>query len=146
MIEVIEPVMQWLDDYAKRHRINLICESDLGPYDVSYTYRIPRTIYFNENWHSIKEMPFIYAHEIWHAICNKEDLIINCNLQSNIDENECKANRFAIRLLLKYCRQNDVNINSSYEFARSFGVPSKLQYLVDDIFKKEFGKHQKAFF
>ncbi|CAM3196262.1 protein of unknown function [Lactobacillus bombicola] len=130
-----EDVMLWLKNYCKKHKIIVTYRTDLSPKDNSYSYRFPRIIYLNDNY--IQHLkPFVFAHEIGHAMCAKEDLVTDKSLYSARQHNEFLANKFAIRLLFKYCRENDIHFNSIYTFAEAFGIPNCYFFLLENLMKK----------
>lgn len=128
-----EDLMEWLKDYCKRHNIQVFYKTELNPNEKSFSYRYPRIIFLNDHWKLENEKPFVLAHEIGHAMCAKEDLILDNEIYSNVSKNECKANIFAVRLLQKYCKESDIEFDSIYDFADAFGIPQKYQYLLNEV-------------
>lgn len=129
-----EDIMMWLVDYCKRHHIEINFISNLDSTAKSYTFRCLKMIYFNDKWFRVDEKPFLLAHEIGHAMCAREDMVNAHDLYSNKSKNECKANRFAIRLLKKYCEENDIFFDSVYNFASFFGIPSRCFYILEEAY------------
>lgn len=131
-IPYYEDIMMWLVDYCKRHHIEINFVNYLDPKAKSYAFRLPKVIYFNDKWFRIDEKPFLLAHEIGHTMCAREDMVKSSDSYCNKSKNECKANRFAIRLLRKYCEENDIFFDSVYNFASFFGIPSRCFYILEE--------------
>lgn len=43
---------------------------------------------------------------------------------------EYKTRRTAIRVLLKYCRVNDIDVSNLIKFCERFGIPTEYKYIV----------------
>lgn len=128
-----EDVMMWLANYCEKHKIEINYLSDMSPTDKPQSFRYPKIIFLNDKWFNINEKPFIFAHEIGHTLCAREDLVKKSDTYSKKSKNEYFANKFAIRLLQKYCEENDIVFNSVYDFANAFGIPSKYWYLLEKV-------------
>lgn len=121
----------WLYDYCFKYKIGIAFISYMNPKDPSVCYKWPRLIIYNEKWYDSNEKPFILAHEIGHII--NGDPVCYSHDYNNINKSESIANKFAIRLLKQYCYETDIEFESKYQFAETFGIPRRFYYLLDDV-------------
>lgn len=119
-------LIQWLINFAYDHDISVITTRELKPDTPSQSDVKQRIIVINMNWSNKFEIPFIYAHEISHILC---DHLINS------PTNEIEANQIAINLLTEYCWDNDIYISNPVHFCEEFGIPLRLSYLMEDMVK-----------
>lgn len=126
----MDDVLSFLTDYCWKNKIGIQYISYMDPKDPSLCYEWPRLIIYNENWQVKKEKPFILAHEIGHVMCGDADFYYKNHNGTDIEE--CTANKFAINLLKKYCEENDIYFESNYCFAKAFGIPKRLYYLLEE--------------
>lgn len=121
-------LIQWLINFSYDHSIGIEATRKLDPDTPSQSYVANRVVVINMNWHNPVEIPFIYAHEIGHVLC---DHLVDS------PKNEIEANKTAIRLLIKYCWENNINISNPIRFCEEFGIPLRLNYLIRDVIKIE---------
>ncbi|WP_040468851.1 hypothetical protein [Limosilactobacillus gastricus] len=119
-------LIQWLINYAYDRNVSIIATRQLLPNTPSQTNVSNRVVVINMNWYNPIEIPFIYAHEISHALCG--------HVMAS-PKNEIEANRKAVDLLIRYCQENNIYINNSVEFCEGFGIPLRLGYLIEDWYK-----------
>lgn len=129
-LELKDDVIDWLKNYCKNCKIHVLYPEEATQNDVSDSFGNLKIIIFNENWKNQKETPFMLAHEIGHIV--NGDTYCFHNFSNGVSREECKANRFAIKLLVTYCRENDIFFESKYSFAEAFGIPSKCFYILEE--------------
>ncbi|WP_261785716.1 ImmA/IrrE family metallo-endopeptidase [Pediococcus pentosaceus] len=96
------------------------------------------TVYINTNYINEEEVPFQFAHEISHALNGDKGSNSFCSNVFYIRE-ECAANKRAVGILLEYCELNNLAYSDSVDFMLAFGIPLKVGYVVDEVFKERFG-------
>lgn len=121
-------LIQWLINFSYDHSIGIEATRKLDPDTPSQSDVANRVVVINMNWHNSVEIPFIYAHEIGHVLC---DHLVDS------PKNEIEANKTAIGLLIKYCWENNINISNPIRFCEEFGIPLRLNYLIRDVIKIE---------
>lgn len=126
----MEDLIQWLLNYSWNQGIGIEVVPYMDPDDPSVCFEQPKLIIYNENWHKTFEKPLMLAHEIGHIICG-DAVCYHGNHNGKMSE-ECAANKFAIKLLGQYCKENDIYFESAYQFAESFGIPNKCFYLIEE--------------
>ena len=90
-----------------------------------------RLIIMNARWPYPTEIPFQLAHEIAHVL-HEDQHYYNLNTKT-ANSGEASANIFAIKLLQKYCKENDYRFDTYYKFAQAFGIPKHVYYLLKEI-------------
>lgn len=90
-----------------------------------------RLIIMNARWPYPTEIPFQLAHEIAHVL-HEDQHYYNLN-DGTANSGEASANIFAIKLLQKYCKENDYRFDTYYKFAQAFGIPKHVYYLLKEI-------------
>lgn len=85
----------------------------------------------NARWPYPTEIPFQLAHEIAHVL-HEDQHYYNLNTKT-ANSGEASANIFAIKLLQKYCKENDYRFDTYYKFAKAFGIPKHVYYLLKEI-------------
>ena len=122
-------LINWLMNYCFDHDIGACLTNELPDEIGGKSYVIPADlVVVNNNWHNELEIPFIFAHEIGHIQTG-----IPCSYHasiSNIDKGEADANKFAINLFMEYCKENEFNFSTYYNFAENFYIPLKFYYLL----------------
>lgn len=104
----------------------------LPPFAPSASYnKVGRLILMNARWSYPTEIPFQLAHEIAHVL-HEDQHYYNLN-DGTANSGEASANIFAIKLLQKYCIENEFHFGSIYQFARCFGIPQECYYLLNDV-------------
>lgn len=113
------------------YKIGVEFSDRLPPFAPPLSYNhVGRLIIMNSRWPYPTEIPFQLAHEIAHVLY-EEQHYYNLNEQT-VNQGETNANIFAIKLLQKYCKENDFHFDSYYKFADAFCIPHRLYYLFDD--------------
>lgn len=103
----------------------------LPPFAPSASYNtVGRLIIMNALWPYPTEIPFQLAHEIAHVL-HEDQHYYNLN-DGTANSGEADANVFAIKLLQKYCDDNEYHFDSYYKFAEAFCIPHNLYYLFND--------------
>lgn len=97
---------------------------------ISYNSR-GKLIIMNARWPYPTEIPFQLAHEIAHVL-HEDQHYYNLN-DGTANSGEASANIFAIKLLQKYCKENDYRFDTYYKFAQAFGIPKHVYYLLKEI-------------
>lgn len=127
--ENYDRLIRWLSNYAFQHKIGLEFKPNLPSYAPPTSFNFPgNLIIMNRNWIPKTEIPFSFAHEIGHVLLEYAPYY-NCAYLGK-DKGEYAANIFAINLLKQYCQENEYHYNNIYSFANSFGIPSKVRYLL----------------
>lgn len=114
------------------YKIGVEFSDRLPPFAPPLSYNhVGRLIIMNARWPYPTEIPFQLAHEIAHVL-HEEQHYYNLNDQT-VDQGETSANIFAIKLLQKYCDDNDYRFDTYYKFAQAFGIPKHVYYLLKEI-------------
>lgn len=122
-------LIRWLINWAFDHDIGVTITSDL-PADLPHCASAKRrSILINRNYGNPAELPFAFAHELGHVL-NGDDGIRYYQSASVHNKCEYQANLAGIRLLLKYCRTNDISVDNPVSFCERFGIPSEYEYVV----------------
>lgn len=131
--ENYDKLMQYLMNYAMFDcHIGVEFTNKLPSYAPSVSYNKPgKLIIMNANWLHPTQIPFQLAHEIGHVL-HENEAYFNLNDKTKYS-GEARENIFAIKLLQRYCTENEFNFSSIYQFARCFGVPQECYYLLVDI-------------
>lgn len=126
-------LMQYLMNYAIFDcHIGIQFSNRLPFYAPSVSYNEPgKLIIMNSNWLYPTQIPFLLAHEIGHVFY-EEEKYFNLN-DITKRSGEAQANVFAIKLLRRYCTENEYHFSSCYQFARCFGIPCECYYLLADV-------------
>lgn len=125
-------LLVYLMNYALEHEIGIDWTHKLPAYAPPVSYDKPKKlIIMNAEWENIVEIPFQLAHEIGHIFCEYSDYF-HLNKITNY-KGEAVANIFAIQLLQQYCLENEFYYSNCYTFAKAFGIPKKLFYLLEEI-------------
>lgn len=132
-----DKLMQYLMNYAMFDcHIGVEFTNRLPAYAPSVSYNEPgKLIIMNANWPFPTQTPFLLAHEIGHVL-HEYEAYFNLNDDTK-HSGEAQENIFAIKLLQKYCIENEFNFSSIYQFARSFAIPQECYYLLADIAQGE---------
>lgn len=125
----MDSVLKWLMNYCYDHDIGVVYCNDLPSTAPSDSYCNPKLVIFNDNFQNESEKPFMLAHEIGHVIKGSSDFYKTSFLGK--EKSEYSANKFAIELLYEYCFENDIWFETTFEFAKAFGVPNKYYYLLE---------------
>ncbi len=124
-------LITWLMNYCLAHGIGAVLTNELPDNVGGKSYLIPANLVIvNNKWIPTTEIPFIFAHEIGHI-----ETGIPCSYHasiSNTSKGEADANRFAINLFMEYCKENEFNFSTYYNFAKSFYIPLKFYYLLPE--------------
>lgn len=126
----MDDVLTWLLNYCCDHDIGVIYDNNLPPYAPSDSYCNPKLVIFNDNFYNDNEKPYMLAHEIGHIVCGNPEFFKTANL--GIAKGEHFANKYAIKLLLMYCDEMDLQFNSYYDFAKVFAIPTRNYYLLEE--------------
>ena len=114
------------------YKIGVEFSNRLPPFapPISYNH-VGRLIIMNALWPYPAEIPFQLAHEIAHVL-HEDQHYYNLN-DGTANSGEASANIFAIKLLQKYCKENDYRFDTYYKFAQAFGIPKHVYYLLKEI-------------
>ncbi len=113
------------------YKIGVEFSNRLPPFAPPLSYNhVGRLIIMNARWPYPTEIPFQLAHEIAHVLYEDQQYY-NLNDQT-VNHGEADANVFAIKLLQKYCDDNEYHFDSYYRFAEAFCIPHNLYYLFND--------------
>lgn len=129
-------VINWLSNFCLDNNIGFIFDKKLPPDAPSDSWGYPRLVLLNTNWHNPNELPFMYAHEIGHVVQEYPEYYNLAYLGTQ--KGEYSANLFAIKLLLKYCNENEIEFSTYYQFAYAFGIPRDQYYLLDLLPTSEY--------
>lgn len=126
-------LMQYLMNYAMFDcRIGVEFTNRLPSYAPCISYDEPgKLIIMNSKWPYPTQIPFLLAHEIGHVLY-EEETYFNLNDKTK-NSGEAQANTFAIKLLQRYCIENEFNFSNVYQFAKCFGIPKECYYLLTDV-------------
>lgn len=126
-------LLKYLMNYAMFDcHIGIEFTNKLPPYAPSVSYNKPgKLIIMNSSWPYPTQIPFLLAHEICHVL-NEEKSYFNLNDRTK-NSGEAQANISAIKLLQRYCIENEFHFSSIYQFAQCFGIPKECYYLLADI-------------
>lgn len=114
------------------YKIGVEFSNRLPPFAPPLSYNhVGRLIIMNARWPYPTEIPFQLAHEIAHVLYEDQQYY-NLNDQT-VNHGEADANVFAIKLLQKYCKENDYHFDTYYKFAQAFGIPRHVYYLLKEI-------------
>ena len=114
------------------YKIGVEFSDRLPPFAPPLSYNhVGRLIIMNAQWPYPTEIPFQLAHEIAHVLYEDQQYY-NLNDQT-VNHGEADANVFAIKLLQKYCKENDYHFDTYYKFAQAFGIPRHVYYLLKEI-------------
>lgn len=126
-------LLKYLMNYAMFDcHIGIEFTDKLPPFAPSASYNtVGRLIIMNALWPYPTEIPFQLAHEIAHVL-HEDQHYYNLN-DGTANSGEASANIFAIKLLQKYCKENDYRFDTYYKFAQAFGIPRHVYYLLKEI-------------
>ncbi|QLK33403.1 ImmA/IrrE family metallo-endopeptidase [Lactobacillus crispatus] len=126
-------LLKYLMNYAMFDcHIGIEFTDKLPPFAPSASYNtVGRLIIMNALWPYPTEIPFQLAHEIAHVL-HEDQHYYNLN-DGTANSGEASANIFAIKLLQKYCKENDYRFDTYYKFAQAFGIPKHVYYLLKEI-------------
>lgn len=126
-------LLKYLMNYAMFDcHIGIEFTNKLPSYAPSVSYNKPgKLIIMNSNWPYPTQIPFLLAHEICHVL-NEEKSYFNLNDRTK-NSGEAQANISAIKLLQRYCIENEFHFSNIFQFARSFAIPQECYYLLTDI-------------
>lgn len=114
------------------YKIGVEFSDRLPPFAPPLSYNhVGRLIIMNARWPYPTEIPFQLAHEIAHVLYEDQQYY-NLN-DGTANSGEASANIFAIKLLQKYCKENDYRFDTYYKFAQAFGIPKHVYYLLKEI-------------
>ena len=122
-------LMEWLMNYALDRGIGFIATKQLKPDTPSQSDCSQRVIVINMNWHNRHEIPFMFAHEIGH-ILNGDAGVHQYSASSVSIKEEHAADLTGLRLILQYCRENNIAVYNPTQFCECFGVPGVMENAV----------------
>ena len=131
----MDDVISYLLNYAFENDIGFIKSnrSDSSWPSVSIPER--NIIFINMNWANQNEIPFIIAHEIGHMI-NLDSCHLYNTTNASMLKIERNADVFAIGLLVKYCKDYDIEFEDPSIFIQQFSIPSDLMpFVLQSSFK-----------
>lgn len=127
-----DQLLKYLMNYAMFDcHIGVEFTNKLPYYAPSVSYNRPgKLIIMNSKWLQPTQTPFLLAHEIYHVL-HEEKSYFNLNDKTK-NSGEAQANTFAIKLLQRYCIENEFHFGSIYQFAKSFAIPRECYYLLTE--------------
>lgn len=130
--ENYDKLMAYLMNYAMFDcHIGVEFTDKLPPYAPSISYNEPgKLIIMNSNWQYPTQLPFLLAHEIGHVL-HENEIYFSLNDRTRHNGEACE-NMFALKLLRQYCKDNSFYFNNYYQFAKAFGVPKDVYYLLEE--------------
>lgn len=135
--------MIYLCNYAYDNGIGYqLDKTAYDPDDVSFYLDFTNTVYINMNYKSKKEISFQLMHEISHAL-NGDKGSNNFSADSVYIKEEYKVNVCTTEILLEYSDLNNLSFSNPVSFMYTFGIPSKAGYVVNGVFKEQFGVNYK---
>ena len=131
--ENYDKLMTYLMNYAMfEHKIGVEFTDKLPSFAPPISYNKPgRLIIMNAKWIYPVQIPFLLAHEIGHVL--HENACFYHISSLTVNKGEANENIFAIKLLQKYCVENEIYFDTWYHFAKCFGVPKECYYLLELI-------------
>lgn len=133
----MDEIMRWLCKFAYDHNIAVTIDN------VHFKSDVPSTCYdkhvlINTNWDKKEELPFIFAHELGHAL-NDDDGVLYYSTSASQSKIESEANSQAIDIMLEYSQAIDETPADYLTFMHSYNVPSFL----DDEVKRRYSERFK---
>lgn len=122
-------VMSYLINYGFDRGISTTLTHKLPSDFPSSSSSKKQKVLINMNWDNQPEIPFILAHELGHLL-NGDKGVNYYNSATIHNKTEFAANKTAIRLLLNYCEDYDIEIDNPIHFCERFGIPTDLEYIV----------------
>lgn len=116
-------LVTWLMNYALDHNISCIFNK-LNADIPSCAIPDKRTIIINTNGDA-NTLPFTIAHEIAHVLDDDTGILYYQSYSSHM-KFEHAANKKAIAILMQYCQENNIALESYIAFAERFGIPGTL--------------------
>lgn len=134
--ENYDKLMTYLMNYAMfEHKIGVEFTDKLPAFAPPISYSEPgKLIIMNAKWIYPVQMPFLLAHEIGHVIHENESFY-HISALTRLKGEACE-NAYAIKLLHKYCVDNEIYFDSCYSFAKCFGIPEACYYLLEILEEK----------
>lgn len=131
--ENYDKLMTYLMNYAMfEHNIGVEFTDKLPSTAPPISYNEPgKLIIMNARWIYPVQIPFLLAHEIGHVLHENACFYHISDLTAN--KGEASENIFAIKLLQKYCVENEIYFDTWYKFAKCFGIPKECYYLLELI-------------
>lgn len=132
----MEDLIEWLANYSFDHNIGYILTHLLSPSTPSTSYGNERLVIINMNWANANEIPFSFAHEIGH-ILNGDKGKNSFSAETVNTKSEYEANITGIKLLISYCKSNDMIFTNAIKFCEAFSIPANLEYVVSLLLKEK---------
>lgn len=117
----MENVLDWILSYCKKHQITVDFQEKYP------TCSIVESEYILINTQQIKkeQYPFAIAHEIGHINSEDSGTYYFASVFNTYSE-EHDADVFGVKLLYRYCEDNDICIDNPQTFIDQFGIPQSL--------------------
>lgn len=125
----MDNVINYLLNYATKHNIRYKLTEALPSSFPSCAFPKSRRVMINMKWRNPHELPFQIAHELGHVL-NGDNGVRYYESFPTRSKTEYQANLTGIRLLLKFCADNDINVDNPLSFAERFGIPEYLENAV----------------
>lgn len=129
-IKARNEVIKWLMNYALDHQIGVVFSYKAGINEPSEAFPEYSTAVINANWKNIDEIPFIIGHEIGHLMLGHTRKEFETSPANSI-RMEQEANKYSLNLLAEYCELNEICFYNRYQFAKVFGIPKDVYYLLE---------------
>lgn len=126
---VMDPVITYLLNFAYDHHIGYTLIHNYDSTWPSFASPDDNMILINMDWYKKDDVPLIIAHEIGHMLDEDACYLYDESTPAQM-KSENRANVKAIDLLLGYCRENDIEFNSSITFLQQFNIPLKYEIVV----------------
>lgn len=135
----MDNLMNFLCNYAFDHKIGYQLDSiGFKPDEPSVSNGTLKFVVINTGWKNSNEIPFQFAHEISHVL-NGDIGINKFPVNPTLLKEEFAANKRAMNILLEYCDLNKIHMSSAAQFMISFGIPTYLYDLVNEVMNNFYG-------
>ncbi|MQS52135.1 ImmA/IrrE family metallo-endopeptidase [Companilactobacillus mishanensis] len=122
-------VINYLLNYAFDDSIGFISMPNADKHWLPVAVPERNLIFINMNWKNQNEIPLQIAHEIGH-LQNGETCHLYNETSTATLKAEREADKYAVGLLLKYCKQEDIEFDDPSIFMQQFAIPQELEGLV----------------
>lgn len=131
--------MNFLCNYAFDHRIGYQLDpKKFTPNEPSVSNGALRFVVINMNWKDTNEIPFQFAHEISHVL-NGDVGVNKFPVKPTLLKEEYAADKGAMTILLDYCEQNKIHIDTTSQFMNTFGIPNYRYDLANEVINGFYG-------
>lgn len=128
----MQDLTYYLIEVAKKQKIGLKVCNDWPADWNSVGHAELNLICYNPNFLPAYRRPIELAHEIGHVLAHHPSKN-PVNTKSCDEGYEEEANKIAIKLILKYIQENDLQFETRQQLMDSFGIPESMVYSVDKV-------------